>query len=112
MPESEQHAVTRQEFQLLASKWRRETKHHSNLNIVFKHPIAVRLVAAGQQIVPWCLEALQNDRCLSFCVLLSRITGANPAPKPDPVAPGFYGIDVEECVQAWLAWGTDQGHLP
>lgn len=90
-----------EQFEKLASQWRRETRFSSSIDEKILHPAYQSIIAMGTPVVPLVLSELQRQRGHWFWAL-HFVTGADPVPQ---------GANVEEARQAWLQWGRQKGLL-
>lgn len=93
----------REKFEASLRLWKRETQSSSSDSELFDSMHFRKIVALGQDAVPYILESLQ-DELSHIYVALGDITGKNPA---KDVEPG----DVRAEIGAWLDWGREQGLL-
>lgn len=91
-------------FQTLAQQWKRDTAHLSNIGRKALHPAYQEIIGMGQAAIPLILAELRREPDDWFWAL-HAITGANPVPAD---ARG----DLRKMTDAWLQWGTAQGHTP
>lgn len=91
-----------QEFNALADRWHRETRLLSSVSKMAMHPAYQGIIALGRSVIPFVLRDLKKtrDHWLWALYVLSRFH--DPAP-PDAT--------FDEAVDAWLAWGKEQGYL-
>ncbi len=89
----------RVEFEALAKKWQRDTRHLSLISKKITHPAYFRIVGMGQTAIPLLLEALRDRPAHWFAAL--RAT-ANTDPSPLDASPSV-------AREAWLKWGRSQG---
>lgn len=94
--QSEQFRV---EFEALAKRWQRETRHLSLISKKTAHPAYFRIMGMGGAAIPLLLEALRDKPAHWFEAL--RAT-ANIDPSPVDANPS-------RAREAWLAWGRSQG---
>lgn len=82
-------------FNELAKQWRRETRHCSVLSQRYAHPAYRKILAMGQDAIPWILNELRDrpDRWFSALADLTEY---------DEI-----GSDhtFDSAVEAWLEWG-------
>jgi len=88
-------------FRAYADAWHRQTRHLSSVSKTVSHPAYQAIIDMGESAVPLLLVELR-DRPDHWLVALNRITREDPA-KP--------GSTFREAVDAWLAWGRQQGYL-
>jgi len=91
----------RSEFDLLASQWRRETRHISVISKKVSHPAYLRIMGMGRAAVPLLLEALRDQPAHWFEALRA-------ATKTDPANASS---NFSEAREAWLAWGKFNGYI-
>jgi hypothetical protein len=89
----------RVEFEALAKKWQRDTKHLSLISKKTAHPAYFRIMGMGEAAIPLLLEALRDKPGHWFEAL--RAT-ANVDPSPVDANPS-------RAREAWLEWGRSQG---
>lgn len=90
-----------QKFRKLADEWRKATKHISSVDEMVLHPNYLKIIAMGESAIPLLLRELK-ERPDHWLVALHVLTDQDPAQPED----SFY-----EAVQAWVAWGTREGHI-
>lgn len=90
-----------QEFQNLASKWKRETRHSSVIAKRYQNPFYKAILDKGFPVVPLILKDLRHDPDRWFAAL-EKLTGENPAKDSE----NFY-----EAVDRWIAWGIAKGYV-
>ena len=84
-------------FQYLASVWRNETAHLSDLTEMCNHPAYQSIIAMGRPVLPFLLRELEVNPNYWFSAL-RQITGENP------VLPTMRG-KLKEMALAWTEWG-------
>lgn len=89
-------------FNTLAEWWHEGTDALSSLNQKAAHRAHRRIVAMGEQVVPYILEDLR-DRGGHWEMTLAEITHESP-----PIPTG-YPMNALGTREAWLQWGRDQG---
>ena len=91
-----------QEFSELAERWHKETRLMSSVSKMAMHPAYQGIIALGRSVIPLILQDLKKtrDHWLWALYVLNRFN--DPAP-PDAT--------FDEAVDAWLAWGKEEGHL-
>ena len=85
-------------------RWKNETGHLSSITKAIAHPSYLRIIglardSAGREIERLLLRELESEPDHWFAAL-TAVTGE------DPVRPEH---DFDEAVEAWLAWGHDEG---
>lgn len=99
---AEQTVNTRHLFDALAEWWHEGTDALSSLNQKAGHRAHRRIVALGEQVVPYILEDLR-DRGGHWEMTLAEITHESP-----PIPTG-YPMNALGTREAWLQWGRDRG---
>jgi hypothetical protein len=89
----------RVEFEALAKRWQRETRHLSLISKKTAHPTYFRIMGMGEAVIPLLLEALRDKPAHWFAAL--RAT-AN-------VDPSRVDSNPSRAREAWLEWGRSQG---
>ena len=87
----------RDEFKLLAERWHKETRYWSSATKMAMHPAYQRIIALGENVIPYILSDLRRTRghWLWALYILSRLQD----PAPD-------GATFDEAIDAWLNWGA------
>jgi len=92
-----------EEFEKLASDWRKDTSGSSlNLEIAM-NPSYQRIIGMGERALPLILSEL-DKRTESWFWALHAISGCDPVPE------GSRGVR-EEMRERWLEWGRQSGYL-
>jgi hypothetical protein len=91
-----------EKFNRLAEAWQSAVAHLSSASKRDNHPAYQEVIALGPPLVPFLLRDLERTHRHWFAAL-SAITKANP------VAPEDAG-NIGKMVEAWLAWGKQQGY--
>jgi len=89
-------------FRRLAAVWDTETGFLSSMEEASKHPAYQEIIGMGPAVVPFLLRDMQDNHQHWF-IALRRITGAQPVPLE---AAG----NIPRMVEAWLAWGRENGY--
>lgn len=91
----------RAEFDALAKKWSRDTKHLSLVTKKIVHPSYFRIIGRGEPAIPLLLEALRETPAHWF-VALSATSNTDPtAPNHSPA----------QARAAWISWGITNGYI-
>jgi hypothetical protein len=94
-----------QTFESLATQWREDTEHMSNLNKACKHFAYQQIIGMGKiaprLVVPLILRELEKRPDHWFWAL-HEITNEDPAHLED---------DFDDAIAAWLTWGREKGYL-
>lgn len=90
-----------QEFNLLASKWKRETGLRSSLSEKFMHPAYQRIMAMGKPALRFILRDLERNSGHWFYALRFIVD--------NDVAAGTQ--TVGQARAAWLEWGYSNGYI-
>jgi hypothetical protein len=93
--------LSEESFQSLVSKWKKDTQHISSVTKMSQHPAYRQIIAMGFEVLPYLFKEL-SERPDHWLIALNSITGQ------DPVATNS---TFEQAVEAWLAWGKEQGYL-
>lgn len=101
LPAARPETDLEQRFRELAKKWHKETRFISSVTKMVTHPAYLRIIGMGPEAVPLLLRELERTRDHWF-VALHAITGKDPAPS---------GASFDEAVEAWLAWGRQNGYM-
>lgn len=88
-------------FRALADQWYKDTRTTSSLRKMINNPAYLRIIGKGPEAVPLLLRELERTRD-HWLAALHYITGEDPA---SPEA------SFEEAVDAWLAWGRQEGFV-
>lgn len=97
--ELESYSQAEEQFQELAAKWRKETRHISSLTKIILHPAYQRIIGMGPVAIKFILQELEQKPHHWFWALES-ITGENPVQPED---------DFDAAVRSWLRWGQERG---
>jgi hypothetical protein len=89
----------REEFLSLEERWRRDTKHLSQVSKKVVHPAYFRIMGMVERVIPLLLEALRDRPAHWFEALKAT---ANE----DPVTQGSSPSIARET---WLEWGKRKG---
>lgn len=88
-------------FHRLASKWKKETAHHSAFSQRKKHPAYEEILALGAPAIPFIIHEMRLRPALWVDALRS-ITGEDPVPESD------IG-DARKMADAWIGWAISSG---
>jgi hypothetical protein len=94
------YSSRRLEFKTLVQEWKRDTRFKSFLGDRVTHPSYLAIIGMGPDAVPLIIEDLRNTR-EHWLVALHAITRQDPAPS---------NATFGDAVDAWLAWGKEQGY--
>ena len=98
-------------FNQLAAQWEKETAFHSNSYFITNHPAYCQIIEMGDAILPLVFKELEKGHtAVHWPCVLKAITGADPAPPPEPLPAGFVALDIKAIHQSWLQWGRQQGY--
>lgn len=100
--------MIKEEFKELCHKWHKDTDGLSSVQKKLRHPAYLKIVAAGQQVVPFILEELINHGGHWF-IALHTLTGANPIRRGNGTLLDHPTMD--ECIDSWARWGRENGLL-
>lgn len=89
-------------FSRLADDWQRDVAHVSSASKRDNHPAYQEIIALGPPVVPLLLRDLEHMHRHWFTAL-NAITHSNPVPLED-------AGNIGKMVEAWLAWGKQQGY--
>lgn len=103
--------VDRFEFDRLADEWDHTTMHLSNLRTILDHPACRKIIAMGDEAIPWCLERLRGNSRLAWSMLLRELTGEDPGPAPERIKGSLFAYNVKAIANRWLAWGQEKGFI-
>ena len=118
--------MTEQEFDILADEYDEQTNFHSLANMMVRTPAFKRLIEAGEQIVPWIIEAFERYDAelrkrgeqfgpgwhwgMNWVLLLESITHERPL---EPVVEdGFAKWDVHATCRSWITWANKSHKVP
>jgi|SRR5215469_5452601 len=104
MPTSDRGSIdpqVEQKFNRLAEEWHRETRLVSSASRMAMHPAYQQIIGMGPAVIPLILRDLAITRDHWLRALYS-LSGQDPAPA---------AANFDQAVDAWLAWGREQGHL-
>lgn len=94
-----------QAFQSLATRWRRETKHTSNINKAISHVAYQQIIGMGKamptEVTRLLLGELERDMDHWFIALI-EINGVDVGMGQDTVS---------GAARKWLEWGRQKGYL-
>ena len=105
---TETDAELAQRFADLTARLEEGTRHSSKFKTRLEHPAFAEIVAMGERAIPLLRADLEKDGGFVFLALY-RITGVDPAPKPEVVG-GFRAYDIKGMQAAWLASGRAQAY--
>jgi len=88
-------------FERLAASWERDTLLVSSPSEAAMHDSYQKIIGLGLQVVPLLLQRLRDTRRNYFWAL-NAITHRDPAERSETVG---------EAIDAWLAWGSDNGYI-
>ena len=92
------------EFRNLAQQWRNERGTSSSVTWITSRPSYLRIIALGEQCVPYILKELQK-RPDHWFTALRAITQDNP------VAEQHRG-NMRAMAADWINWGISKGYIP
>jgi hypothetical protein len=87
-------------FAELSARWKAETRHLSSMHDIVLHPAYAQIIGLGLPAIPLILRELKNEADAWFYAL-TAITREDPAK----------GLQFDDAVQAWLAWGRDRRYI-
>jgi len=96
--------LTRVDFNRLAAKVKEDTKYSSNPNDIVDHPAHKEIVKAGEVVIKYILQDLQEDPWHWF-MALHLITG-------EFVIKDEHRGMVQAMTDDWLEWGREKGYIP
>ncbi len=91
-------------FSTLATTWKRETEHVSNVTKRILHPAYQKIIGMGEPAIPLILRDLLKNGPDDWFWALSAITDENPITKD-------MAGNMGEMTEAWLSWGKKAGFL-
>jgi hypothetical protein len=90
-----------EEFPKLVNQWKEETACVSSLTKIYAHPAYQRIMAMGEQGIPYVLKELQKNQGHWFYAL-KFMAGINIS----------CGMDnFEDAKAAWLEWGYKNNYI-
>ncbi|MCX7429158.1 MAG: N-6 DNA methylase [Planctomycetia bacterium] len=92
-----------QQFDQLATQWKRDRGHSSKIKTVVSVPAYQKIIGIGAKAVPLILREMR-DRPDHWFVALQQITGENPVSKNDRGR-------LRAMAEAWLSWGRDTHNI-
>lgn len=98
----EYRVVCEKRFSHLATTWKRETGHLSNVTKKCTHHAYQEIIGMGTGALPLILDDLRDSKDDWFWAL-SAITGQNPVSGED-------AGNVTKMTEAWVRWGRTQGY--
>ena len=93
----------RDEFQTLATEWKRDAAGKSRLDQIVSHPAYMAILTMGRRALPLILEDLQQEPHHWFPALRAIVGDS-------PIRPEHAG-HVASMTEAWLSWGRLKGYL-
>ena len=102
-PETADAPSTEQMFRNAVAEWTCEKRTNVEREKLAAHPAFRRIVAMGQEAVPYLLREVKREPNL-LVLALREITGENPAPRESRGK-------ISEVAKAWVAWGEKKGLL-
>jgi hypothetical protein len=98
-------AFERQLFDSLVSEWFDDTKWHSSISSIVKHPAFTKIVGLNRAGARFILERMaEGDVHVHWFPALKDITGADPVPD-------YERGRVSQMTRRWLEWGKAEGLL-
>jgi hypothetical protein len=91
-------------FQLLAKKWKNETKHLSSLSQIIINKFYQQIIGMGQLALPFIFRELQIEPNHWFWAL-ECITGEDVILANEDVG------DMRKMAALWIQWGKEHGYL-
>jgi hypothetical protein len=92
------------EFILLASQWKKQTRLWSNVTKMANQPSYQKIIAMGVPVIPWILRDLAENGPNHWFWALTKIAGEGPVADISP-----HGLT--QLTEAWLQWGLTKGYL-
>ena len=89
------------EFEVLAKRWQRDTRHLSQISKKITHSAFLRIIGMGEAAIPLILESLREKPAHWFTALRA-ISNTDPA-KPDDTP--------SQAGEAWIAWGISRRYI-
>ena len=89
------------EFEMLSAKWKKETRPHSSLSLIYTHPAYQRIIGMGRDGLPFVLKDLSENPARWFYAL-KLMAGTD-------VANGI--SKFEDARETWLKWGRDHNYI-
>jgi hypothetical protein len=102
LAEQSVNAAIREQFELLALRWKRERGPHSSSARLTAHPAYQEMIDLGPAVVPLLLRELERAPDHWFRAL-HALTGADPVPEASRGK-------VREMAEAWIRWGRENGY--
>ena len=93
----------REQFQLLADKWREEVQWTSSINDMVMNDYYQQIIGLGPDAIPILLEEMQL-RPDQWSWALHAITRDNPVEKE-------HRGNIELMAQDWVEWGKLNGYI-
>jgi len=89
------------EFNQLANKWYAETRKQSSAEQMILHPAYQQIIGMGKDVLPFIFRELKKTRAHWIWALAMIL-------RDDKAKPG---MKFREAVDAWLAWGENNGYF-
>jgi hypothetical protein len=101
LPELKKIASVEDEFMRLANIWYSETRKLSSASQIVLHPAYQQIIGMGRDALPFIFKELKKTRghWLWALTMILRDDKAKP------------GMRFKEAVDAWLAWGANNGYI-
>ncbi len=88
-------------FDVLATRWRRETGGMSVISARYKHPAWEQILSLGPEVVPEILRRIEHQPDHWHAALV-KLTGENPIPVGEK-------ITISQVCARWVSWGRERG---
>lgn len=95
--------INRVDFNRLAAKVKEDTKYDSGFQGILDHPAHKEIVGAGESVIKYILQDLQDDPWHWF-MALHLITG-------EFVIKDEHRGMVQAMTDDWLDWGRENGYI-
>jgi len=95
--------INRVDFNRLAAKVKEDTKYDSGFQGILDHPAHKEIVEAGESVIKYILQDLQDDPWHWF-MALHLITG-------EFVIKDEHRGMVQAMTDDWLDWGRENGYI-
>jgi hypothetical protein len=90
------------DFIRLKNIWLEETRFHSSMDKITKHPAYQAIIQMGEDVVPLIIKDLEMEP-KHWGPALFAITGANPIPKE-------HAGRVKMIAEDWIQWAKENGY--
>lgn len=99
---NEQENAIKQEFVDLLNTWVNAIKYQSLESQQIKHPAFLRIIAIGNNVLPYIFEEFSKRPFIAWFKALQAITGQDA---------GSEAKSFKDAVELWLEWGRENNYF-